>query len=129
MKTQPPAPDTRPQPAKPRLENLGQRLPSGWWCVSQENSDPPPRDDRKGRTLIISDIHIGTNAKTSWCQKSVHEGYLASLFDDVVAHAAGVDDPVTRPIILGEPTHLSLNEVRRRSASSRRRVRSGCAPA
>jgi UDP-2,3-diacylglucosamine pyrophosphatase LpxH len=101
VKQQRPVQDMRLQPAKPRLENRGQQPGSGWWCVAQESDDSESRD-RKGRTVIVSDIHIGTNAKTCWYQKSVHEGYLASLFDYVVAHGAGVDDPVTKLIILGD---------------------------
>ena len=92
----------RPQPAKPSLENLGQQLMSGWWCVAQESDDPTPGDGRKGRTVVVSDIHIGTNAKTCWYQKTIHEPYLASLFDYVAAHATGVDDPVTKLVILGD---------------------------
>src|ERR1019366_4851031 len=45
---------------------------------------------------------IGTNAKTCWYQKTIHEPYLASLFDYVAAHATGVDDPVTKLVILGD---------------------------
>jgi len=69
--------------------------------VPQESSEPPSRDG-KGRTVVISDIHIGTNAKTCWYQKSVHEPYLATVFDYIVAHAQGVDDPVTSLVILGD---------------------------
>ena len=68
MKQQGPALGTRPQPAKPRREDLGQQLASGWWCVPQENRDPASRENGKGRTVIVSDIHIGTNAKTCWYQ-------------------------------------------------------------
>ena len=102
IKPQLPAPVRRPQPTKPPPEILGQQLASGWWCVRQDNNDAPAHGDRKGRTVILSDIHIGTNAKTCWYQKTIHEPYLASLFDYIVAHATGVDDPVTKLVILGD---------------------------
>src|SRR4029079_17601135 len=62
----------------------------------------PPGRKGKGRTVVISDIHIGTNTKTCWYQKSVHEPYLATVFDYIVAHAEGVDAPVTDLVILGD---------------------------
>src|SRR5205814_4865894 len=64
--------------------------------------DPPARDGGKTRTVVISDVHIGTNARTCWYQKSVHEPYLASVFDYIVAHASGVDQPVTKLVVLGD---------------------------
>src|SRR5690242_546737 len=102
VRPQPCAGQKRPQPAKPRPVNLSPQATSGFWCVQQENCDPQPRDGGRGRTVVISDIHIGTNGSTCWYQKSVHECYLASLFDYVVAHATGVDDRVTKLVILGD---------------------------
>jgi UDP-2,3-diacylglucosamine pyrophosphatase LpxH len=93
---------SRLQPTTPRTENLARPQPAGWWCVREEPGEPPPRDGGTSRTIVISDIHIGTNAKTCWYQKAVHEPYLASLFDYIVAHAAGVTDPVTRLVMLGD---------------------------
>ncbi len=102
MKQQTAVRQTRLQPAKTPPGNPGQESASGWWCVQQENCDPLPRDAGKSRAIVISDLHIGTNGKTCWYQKAIHECYLASLFDYVVAHATGVDNPVTRLVILGD---------------------------
>jgi hypothetical protein len=51
---------------------------------------------------VISDSHIGTNTKTCWYQKAVHEPYLAAVFDHIVAHATGVPNPVTKLVLLGD---------------------------
>lgn len=75
--------------------------PSGWWCVPQE-SDPPARGGKKARTVIISDVHIGTNDRTCWYQRSVHEPYLAALLDYIVAHAKSVDNRVGGLVVLGD---------------------------
>ncbi len=83
---------------------LGVEQPSGWWCVAQASTTPPPTGGGAagGRTVVISDVHIGTNVPTCWYQQSVHEPYLATLLDYVIAHASGVSNPVTKLVILGD---------------------------
>jgi UDP-2,3-diacylglucosamine pyrophosphatase LpxH len=88
--------------AAPRTEVTGRPYPSAWWGAPQERSDPPPRGEGATRTVIISDVHIGTNAKTCWYQQAVHEPYLAAVLDYIVAHADVVDQPVTKLVILGD---------------------------
>lgn len=53
-------------------------------------------------TIIISDIHIGTNEKTCWYQKSVHEPYMLALLDYIIQHANKGGDSIDRLIILGD---------------------------
>jgi UDP-2,3-diacylglucosamine pyrophosphatase LpxH len=55
----------------------------------------------KGRTVVVSDVHIGNGGRTCWYQRPVHEPYLAAIFDYVVAHA-DVADPVTELVLLGD---------------------------
>jgi UDP-2,3-diacylglucosamine pyrophosphatase LpxH len=90
------------QPPGTRPGAFGQELMSGWWCVPQDSSKPRSRDDSTGRVVVVSDIHMGTNGKTCWYQKALHEPYLKALFDYVIAHAASVDAPVTKLVILGD---------------------------
>jgi UDP-2,3-diacylglucosamine pyrophosphatase LpxH len=54
------------------------------------------------RTVVLSDLHIGTNARTCWYQQSVHEPYLAALLDWVIHMAADAHAPVTKLVILGD---------------------------
>lgn len=86
----------------PRIEETGRAHPANWWCAPQERSDPPPRGGEAARTAVLSDVHIGTNAKTCWYQRAVHEPYLAAVLDYIIAHADVVDQPVTKLIILGD---------------------------
>ncbi len=58
-------------------------------------------DAKKGRTVVVSDVHIGNGARTCWYQSTLHGPYLAALLDYVIAHASG-DDPVTKLVILGD---------------------------
>jgi UDP-2,3-diacylglucosamine pyrophosphatase LpxH len=95
-------PPIRVSAATPRTEDRGRLDRAGWWRVRQERTDPEPRGKGKARTVIISDVHIGTNARTCWYQRAVHEPYLASVFDYIVAHADVVDQPVTKLVILGD---------------------------
>jgi UDP-2,3-diacylglucosamine pyrophosphatase LpxH len=96
-------PEARQLSSAPRPTGFERQRPSDWWCVQQQPEvEPPPREDGKARTIVISDIHMGTNARTCWYQKAVHEPYLASVFDYIVEHAQGVDDPVTRLVVLGD---------------------------
>jgi UDP-2,3-diacylglucosamine pyrophosphatase LpxH len=53
-------------------------------------------------SVIISDIHIGTNYKTCWYQQSVHEAYLVRVLDHVIQNANSGAAPITRLIILGD---------------------------
>jgi UDP-2,3-diacylglucosamine pyrophosphatase LpxH len=54
------------------------------------------------RTVVISDVHIGTNDKTCWYQRAVHEPYLAAVLDFIIAHAEVVGQPVGKLVILGD---------------------------
>jgi UDP-2,3-diacylglucosamine pyrophosphatase LpxH len=85
-----------------RTEETGTAPPPNWWCAPQHRSDPPPRDGGATRTVVLSDVHIGTNAKTCWYQRAVHERYLAAVLDYIIAHADVVDQPVTKLVILGD---------------------------
>jgi UDP-2,3-diacylglucosamine hydrolase len=76
--------------------------PPGWWCVSEESHEPPPRNGKKARTVVISDVHIGTNAPTCWYQRAHHEGYLAALLDYVVHHAKTAENRIGGLVILGD---------------------------
>ena len=58
-------------------------------------------DAKKGRTVVVSDVHIGNDARTCWYRSTLHGPYLAALLDYVIAHASG-DDPVTKLVILGD---------------------------
>jgi UDP-2,3-diacylglucosamine pyrophosphatase LpxH len=91
-------------PIGPKAAGGGQSRPSGWWCAPQSSPDPTPtpRGDGKTRTVIISDVHIGTNAKTCWYQRAVHEPYLSAVLDYVVAHADAADEPVKKLVLLGD---------------------------
>jgi UDP-2,3-diacylglucosamine pyrophosphatase LpxH len=53
-------------------------------------------------SIVISDIHIGTNYKTCWYQQSVHEPYLVALLDYVIQNANAGPSPITRLVILGD---------------------------
>jgi UDP-2,3-diacylglucosamine pyrophosphatase LpxH len=87
----------------PRAEVTGRPRPSSWWCAPQECGDGgPPRGGGKTRTVVISDVHIGSNARTCWYQRDVHEPYLAAILDYIIAHADVVDYPVTKLVILGD---------------------------
>jgi len=68
---------------------------------SQGEGQPPKRGGNSGRAVVISDIHIGTNTKTCWYQRTPHEPYLAAVLDYVIAHASGAD-PVTKLVVLGD---------------------------
>lgn len=65
-----------------------------------KGGEPPERGGR-GRTVVLSDIHIGNDSRTCWYQRSLHEPYLAAVLDYVIAHASG-EDPVTNLVILGD---------------------------
>lgn len=76
---------------------------TGCWhapSFNPKDGDGPPRDTR-GRTVVLSDIHIGTGSKTCWYQRSLHEPYLAAVLDYVIAHAGG-SDPITKLVVLGD---------------------------
>ena len=51
--------------------------------------------------MVVSDVHIGTGARTCWYQRAVHEPYLAAIFDYIIAHA-DAPDPVTQLVLLGD---------------------------
>ncbi|KAF3884552.1 MULTISPECIES: metallophosphoesterase [Nostocales] len=44
----------------------------------------------KNQIVVLSDIHIGTNAPTVWYQKELHEPYLATVLDWVIANAPSI---------------------------------------
>ena len=64
--------------------------------------EPPPPGGKGGRTVVISDVHIGNNTKTCWYQRSLHEPYLAAVLDYVIAHPSGTDGPITKLVVLGD---------------------------
>lgn len=48
--------------------------------------------------IVLSDIHIGTIAHTVWYRKEIHEKYLISIFDDIIAYA----NKIQEMILLGD---------------------------
>jgi UDP-2,3-diacylglucosamine pyrophosphatase LpxH len=54
------------------------------------------------QTVVISDVHIGTNYKTCWYQQSVHEPYMLALLDYILQNANQGANPVNRLVILGD---------------------------
>lgn len=54
------------------------------------------------KTVVISDVHIGTGAPTCWYQPAVHEPYLTALLDWVIARASDRQFPVGKLVILGD---------------------------
>ena len=64
--------------------------------------DPEERDKTNVNTVIISDIHIGSNYKTCWYQQSVHEPYMLALLDYILQNANNGSDSIDRLIILGD---------------------------
>lgn len=50
------------------------------------------------QTVVISDIHMGTNEATNWYQKDIHEQYLAFILNWIITNKADVDEL----IILGD---------------------------
>jgi hypothetical protein len=54
------------------------------------------------QTVVISDVHIGTNYKTCWYQQSVHEPYMLALLDYILQNANQGTNPVNRLVILGD---------------------------
>ena len=76
---------------------------SGCWHAPpfQPHGDDPPERGERGRTVVLSDIHIGDNSRTCWYQRSLHEPYLAAVLDYAIAHATG-DNPVTKLVVLGD---------------------------
>ncbi|MBS9395474.1 MAG: hypothetical protein HEQ29_20915 [Dolichospermum sp. LBC05a] len=53
-----------------------------------------PRD----KIVVLSDIHISTDIKTSWYQKSLHEPYLSAILDNVIRDK----DSIQELILLGD---------------------------
>lgn len=52
----------------------------------------------KSKIIVLSDIHIGTNAPTVWYQRDFHEPYLLKVLDYVIEYA----DSVHELILLGD---------------------------
>ncbi|WP_414545935.1 metallophosphoesterase [Nostoc sp. CCY0012] len=46
----------------------------------------------KSKIVVLSDIHIGTNAPTVWYQKDLHEPYLVTVLDWVINNASSVKE-------------------------------------
>jgi predicted phosphodiesterase len=44
------------------------------------------------KVVVLSDIHIGTNAPTNWYQKDLHEPYLSAILDWVIREARSVQE-------------------------------------
>jgi UDP-2,3-diacylglucosamine pyrophosphatase LpxH len=53
-------------------------------------------------TVVLSDTHIGTNYRTCWYQRSVHEPYLTAVLQHIIDSAGRGSDPVARLILLGD---------------------------
>ena len=53
-------------------------------------------------TLVLSDTHIGTNYRTCWYQRSVHEPYLTAVLQHIIDGAGRGSDPVMRLVLLGD---------------------------
>jgi hypothetical protein len=88
--------------ARPQRDGVTpQEQPATWWCAPPERTKPPPRAG-PSRTVVLSDVHIGTNARTCWYQQAVHEPYLAAVLDYIAAHANVTSDPVGKLVILGD---------------------------
>jgi ribose transport system substrate-binding protein len=54
--------------------------------------------DNKELVIILSDIHMGTNAPTVWYRKEIHEKYLSSILDEIIANA----NQIQELILLGD---------------------------
>jgi len=50
------------------------------------------------KIVVLSDVHISTDIKTSWYQKSLHEPYLSAILDDVIRDK----DSIQELILLGD---------------------------
>jgi len=88
---------------KPPIETPGGEDVGGWWCVKPECAESSSGGDRKRtRTVVISDVHIGTNAPTCWYQKTHHECYLAALLEYVAEHAKANENRIGALVILGD---------------------------
>ncbi len=46
----------------------------------------------KNQIVVLSDIHIGTNAPTVWYQQKYHEPYLATVLDYVIKNASEIKE-------------------------------------
>jgi len=44
----------------------------------------------KSKIIVLSDIHIGTNAPTVWYQKDIHEPYLVTILDWIIRNASSI---------------------------------------
>ncbi len=47
---------------------------------------------KKNRLIVLSDIHIGSNHKTNWYQRSVHEPVLLTILDYVRSKSDTIDE-------------------------------------
>lgn len=52
----------------------------------------------KNKIVVLSDIHIGTNAPTVWYQKDLHEPYLIKVLDYIIQQK----DSIRELILLGD---------------------------
>ncbi|MFM6099638.1 MAG: metallophosphoesterase [Dolichospermum sp.] len=50
------------------------------------------------KIVVLSDIHISTDIKTSWYQKSLHESYLSAILDNIIRDK----DSIQELILLGD---------------------------
>jgi hypothetical protein len=51
-------------------------------------------------TVVISDIHIGNNSRTNWYQQTIHEKYLVTALDWIIANKEVLG--LTKFLILGD---------------------------
>jgi UDP-2,3-diacylglucosamine pyrophosphatase LpxH len=92
-----PSAGSRPSIEPPRGEEVG-----GWWCVTPHCGGAPAGDREATRTVVLSDVHMGTNAPTCWYQKTHHECYLAAVLEYVAEHAQASENRVGALVILGD---------------------------
>ena len=72
----------------------------------------------KSLAVVISDVHIGTNAATNWYQRTVHEPYLVAALDWVVANAASIRELVLLGDLVDFWTYVRPSGRRRSRTSS-----------
>src|SRR4051794_9399583 len=90
--------------SRPSVEPPSGKEVDGWWCVTPDcgESEASSGDQKTSRTVVISDIHMGTNAPTCWYQKTHHECYLAALLEYVAEHARLTENRIGALVILGD---------------------------
>lgn len=60
----------------------------------------------KTTIVLLSDIHIGINARTNWYQRTLHEPYLLAIFDHIGANATSIGELVILGDLVDQWTYL-----------------------